>query len=152
MLQILVSFYFVLFLSTVEFSTGREMSQRLTVSRMLDKMFPNYDKTLRPQFGGPAVEVGVTSNVDSLGPIDEVNMNFRIDLSFRQYWRDERLKFTAVEGQPVYNKPLTLSHDFLKRIWVPDTYFPDSLSASKQEVMVPNVLIRLSPDGSILYR
>ena len=49
------------------------------------------------------MEVGVTSNVDSLGPIDEVNMNFRIDLSFRQYWRDERLKFTAVEGQPVYN-------------------------------------------------
>ena len=37
------------------------------------------------------------------------------------------------------------------QIWVPDTYFPDSLQASRQDVMVPNVLIRLSPDGNILY-
>ena len=37
------------------------------------------------------------------------------------------------------------------KIWVPDTYFPESLEAFKQDVMVPNVLIRLSPEGNILY-
>ncbi|XP_063727685.1 gamma-aminobutyric acid receptor subunit pi-like isoform X2 [Symsagittifera roscoffensis] len=109
-----------------------------------------YDKTLRPLFGGEGVQVGITMNLDSLGPIDEVNMHFRVDISFRQFWRDSRLDFAQYNG-PQYTHNLTLSHEFLERIWVPDTYFPDSLDASKQDVMVPNVLIRLSPDGSILY-
>ena len=50
-----------------------------------------------------------------------------------------------------YDNTFTLSHEFLRRIWTPDTYFPDSLSSSKQDVMTPNVLVRLHPDGSILY-
>ncbi|XP_075256441.1 gamma-aminobutyric acid receptor subunit pi-like isoform X2 [Convolutriloba macropyga] len=109
-----------------------------------------YDKTLRPLFGGEAIKVGITMNLDSLGPIDEVNMHFRVDISFRQFWRDSRLDFKQYSGL-LYRENLTLSHEFLEKIWVPDTYFPDSLDASKQDVMVPNVLIRLSPDGNILY-
>ncbi|XP_063728896.1 gamma-aminobutyric acid receptor subunit pi-like [Symsagittifera roscoffensis] len=127
------------------------------VSKMLDFLVGNgpestkYDKTLRPNFGGSPVIVGVTINVDSLGPIDEVNMNFRLDLSFRQFWKDTRLDFSLYTKTDTYDQNLTLSHDFLTKIWVPDTYFPDSLKAFKQDVMVPNVLIRLSPDGSVLY-
>ena len=69
-------------------------------------------------------------NIDSLGPIDEVNMNFRVDISFRQYWRDSRLNFSVYPGN-TYNQNLTLSHSFLTKIWVPDTYFPDSLQVTK---------------------
>ena len=32
-----------------------------------------------------------------------------------------------------------------------DTYFPESLYANKHSVMVPNILLRLSPDGVVLY-
>ena len=63
-----------------------------------------YDKTLRPNFGGSAVEVGVTINVDSLGPIDEVNMNFRLDLSFRQFWKDSRLDFSLYDSKDTYDR------------------------------------------------
>jgi hypothetical protein len=112
---------------------------------------PRYDKTLRPNFGGDYVTIGIEINVDSLGPIDEVNKNFRVDMSLRQYWKDPRLNFSQYQDDFQYNKTLALSYDFLKKIWVPDLYFPGSLSASKHNVMVPNVKITLSPDGSILY-
>ena len=71
-------------------------------------------------------------NIDSLGPIDEVNMNFRVDISFRQYWRDSRLNFSIYPGNN-FSQNLTLSHSFLTRIWVPDTYFPDSLMVSNTQ-------------------
>ena len=79
------------------------------VSKMLDFLVgdaegsPKYDKTLRPNFGGAPLRVGVTINVDSLGPIDEVNMNFRLDLSFRQFWKDTRLDFSQYNGQDTYD-------------------------------------------------
>ena len=59
---------------------------------------------------------------------------------------DERLSFHTKD-----NEDITLSHEFLHKIWVPDTYFPESLSANKHQVMVPNVLLRLSYTGKVLY-
>ena len=76
------------------------------------------------------MQVGITMNIDSLGPIDEVNMNFRVDISFRQYWEDSRLNFSLYKENKFFQN-LTLSHSFLKRIWVPDTYFPDSLQVCR---------------------
>ena len=79
------------------------------MSKMLDYLVGTdeqslmYDKTLRPNFGGDPVVVGITINVDSLGPIDEVNMNFRLDLSFRQFWKDSRLQFSLYPGN-TYNR------------------------------------------------
>ncbi|XP_075262346.1 gamma-aminobutyric acid receptor subunit pi-like [Convolutriloba macropyga] len=115
-------------------------------TKVLVSLLKDYDSRLRPNFGGDAVQVNVTMNVDSLGPISETEMSFRVDISFRQMWYDERLEFETED-----NAPITLSHEFLQRIWVPDTYFPESLSASKHKVMGPNILLRLSHTGFVLY-
>ncbi|XP_063717209.1 glycine receptor subunit alphaZ1-like [Symsagittifera roscoffensis] len=115
-------------------------------SSILAGLLEDYDSRLRPQFGGDPVEVDVTMHVDSLGPISETDMCFRVDFAFRQYWNDERLAFADQS-----NDSITLSHEFLDKIWLPDTYFPESLSANKHKVMVPNILLRLSPSGGILY-
>ncbi|XP_075245287.1 gamma-aminobutyric acid receptor subunit gamma-2-like isoform X2 [Convolutriloba macropyga] len=117
------------------------------VSRLLDRLLLKYDRRLRPHYGGPPVVVNVTMNIDSVGPISEVDMNFRIDISFRQYWMDRRLMFNASEGIDA----LTVNSNFLSNIWQPDTYFPDSYESKKQEVMVPNILLRIKPDGLVLY-
>ena len=109
--QILPTTLLLLLLLIINLSRTRELH---SVSKMLDVLVGEgplkYDKTLRPLFGGPPVRVGITANVDSLGPIDEVNMNFRIDLSFRQYWKDSRLQFTSVDDEPVYNSEWKLTN------------------------------------------
>ncbi|XP_075251051.1 glycine receptor subunit alpha-2-like isoform X3 [Convolutriloba macropyga] len=114
------------------------------VSDILSKLLANYDRRLRPQYGGDPVAVNVTMNIDSIGPISEVNMNFRLDISFRQYWKDQRLSFN-------YSEPVTVNSQFLEEIWQPDTYFPDSYESQRQTVMVPNILLRIHPDGLVLY-
>lgn len=41
--------------------------------------------------------------------------------------------------------------NLVKAIWKPEVYFPNAKHAEFQFVTVPNVLIRIKPDGDILY-
>uniref|UniRef100_Q7M4F7 Gamma-aminobutyric acid receptor NB4.1 (Fragments) n=1 Tax=Drosophila sp. TaxID=7242 RepID=Q7M4F7_DROSP len=44
-----------------------------------------YDKRVRPNYGGPPVEVGVTMYVLSISSLSEVKMDFTLDFYFRQF-------------------------------------------------------------------
>jgi hypothetical protein len=39
----------------------------------------------------------------------------------------------------------------VKAIWKPEVFFPNAKEANFQFVTVPNVLIRIHPNGEILY-
>lgn len=69
-----------------------------------------------------------------------------MDCYFRQYWRDDRLSFSANSIQS-----LSLSIKMLERIWRPDTYFYNGKHSHIHDLTVPNKLLRLSKDGDILY-
>lgn len=64
----------------------------------------------------------------------------------RQSWRDDRLSY-----KPLNNKSVTLNYNDLGRIWVPDLFFRNEKAGMLHDITVPNRLIRLGPDGSILY-
>jgi len=69
---------------------------------------------------------------------------FSTTLYLRQVWRDERLRFPG-------NKNVTLNHKQFDRMWTPDVFIRNLKSGSFHTITVPNRLIRLSPDGTILY-
>ena len=37
------------------------------------------------------------------------------------------------------------------KIWMPDTFFRNEKEARKHEIIVPNVYVRIFPNGEILY-
>ena len=63
----------------------------------------------------------------------------------RQRWVDERLTYTA------YNNPITLNYNQFNKIWAPDLFFRNLKSGSLHEITVPNRLIRLYPNGTLLF-
>lgn len=63
----------------------------------------------------------------------------------RQSWRDDRLSFNHT------NKTLGLDSRFVDKLWVPDTFIVNAKSAWFHDVTVENKLIRLQPNGVILY-
>jgi hypothetical protein len=80
-----------------------EEQQRLhtlskNISTILNSLAQNYDKRVRPNYGGEPVEVGVTMYVLSISSISEVLMDFTLDFYFRQMWKDPRLAFEGTEG------------------------------------------------------
>ena len=64
----------------------------------------------------------------------------------RQHWEDPRLKHAAITEALDLNDP-----NLVKAIWKPEVYFPNAKEGEFQYVTVPNVLLRIMPDGQILY-
>lgn len=69
-----------------------------------------------------------------------------MDLYLRQKWQDARLQHKDITESLDLNDP-----NLVKAIWKPEVYFPNAKHAEFQFVTVPNVLIRIRPDGDILY-
>ncbi|XP_067889374.1 gamma-aminobutyric acid receptor subunit beta-3 isoform X1 [Heterodontus francisci] len=115
------------------------------VKETVDNLLKGYDIRLRPDFGGPPVSVGMNIDVASIDQVSEVNMDYTITMYFQQYWRDKRL---AYSGIPLN---LTLDNRVADQLWVPDTYFLNDKKSFVHGVTVKNRMIRLHPDGTVLY-
>lgn len=63
----------------------------------------------------------------------------------RQSWIDERFAYDEID------KSVTLNYNDLNRIWIPDLFFRNEKRGMLHDMTVPNRLLRLDPDGRILY-
>ncbi|XP_020332221.1 gamma-aminobutyric acid receptor subunit beta-3 [Oncorhynchus kisutch] len=115
------------------------------VKETVDKLLKGYDIRLRPDFGGKPVSVGMSLDVANIDMVSEVNMDYTLTMYFQQYWRDKRL---AYAGIPLN---LTLDNRVADQLWVPDTYFLNDKKSFVHGVTVKNRMIRLHPDGTVLY-
>lgn len=71
---------------------------------------------------------------------------YSVQLTFREQWLDERLKFNDFGGRLKY---LTLTE--ANRVWMPDLFFANEKEGHTHNIIMPNVYIRIFPYGSVLY-
>lgn len=65
-----------------------------------------------------------------------------------QSWRDDRLTFK----DPLHKIPfLEIDPKNMVAVWVPDLYFVNEKSAAFHEVTVPNKLMHIYENGTIIY-
>ncbi|ROT66310.1 putative glycine receptor subunit alpha-2-like, partial [Penaeus vannamei] len=93
-----------------------------------------------------ATTVNCELYIRSFGSIDPNSMDYQVDLYLRQSWVDERLNHDDIKQPLDLNDP-----NLVKAIWKPEVYFPNAKHAEFQFVTVPNVLVRINPNGEILY-
>ncbi|XP_047362366.1 gamma-aminobutyric acid receptor subunit beta isoform X7 [Vespa velutina] len=132
---------------------GGSMLGDVNISAILDSFSVSYDKRVRPNYGGrmvlliagPPVEVGVTMYVLSISSVSEVLMDFTLDFYFRQFWTDPRLAFTQQKGV----ETLSVGSEFIKNIWVPDTFFVNEKQSYFHIATTSNEFIRIHHSGSI---
>ena len=77
--------------------------------------------------------------------LQQLFQEYSINIFFRQEWYDKRLI------TPSLKKSVTLSYKHISKLWVPDAFMPNEKSATFHALTVPNVLLRLDPDGKLLY-
>uniref|UniRef100_A0A6I8P0F3 Gamma-aminobutyric acid type A receptor subunit delta n=1 Tax=Ornithorhynchus anatinus TaxID=9258 RepID=A0A6I8P0F3_ORNAN len=111
----------------------------------LDDLMTGYARNFRPGIGGPPVNVALAIEVASIDHISEVNMEYTMTVFLHQSWRDDRLSYNHT------NETLGLDSRFVDKLWLPDTFIVNAKSAWFHDVTVENKLIRLQPDGVILY-
>ncbi|KAJ7372036.1 hypothetical protein OS493_021464 [Desmophyllum pertusum] len=128
-------------------SQNRSFKAYANSTWIVETLLKNYDKRIRPGVKGSPSEVRVDMYVANIWAMEEVKMDFTIDIYLRQYWRDERLAFAHLTSDPV----LTLSSNINKQIWIPSTYFLKTKIAYFHDVTTENYLLQIQPNGSIFY-
>jgi glycine receptor alpha-3 len=101
---------------------------------------------VRPNYGGEPVTVGVTLFILSIEDLSEKFMDFTFDMYFRQFWQDPRLSF---ERRPNLEK-LVVGAEYIKLIWVPDTFFVNEKVALFHQATTENQFLRIMHTGEIL--
>ncbi|XP_062909290.1 gamma-aminobutyric acid receptor subunit alpha-1-like isoform X1 [Mobula hypostoma] len=123
-----------------------EAKNNITIfTRILDSLLDGYDNRLRPGLGERITQVKTDIYVTSFGPVSDTDMEYTIDVFFRQSWEDERLKFKG---------PMTilrLNNLMASRIWTPDTFFHNGKKSVAHNMTMPNKLLRITEDGTLLY-
>ncbi|GAB1601624.1 glycine receptor subunit alpha-3-like [Argonauta hians] len=108
-----------------------------------------YDKRLPPNFDKDLpTRVNVSLDFNSFDSIDEMNMEFGVNLVVEQEWIDNRLHFYGLIDSEV----LELDVKMMDELWVPDIYISNEKVATFHTVTVPNKMMHLYQNGRIIYR
>ncbi|KAJ7991048.1 hypothetical protein DPEC_G00293200 [Dallia pectoralis] len=114
-------------------------------TRILDSLLDGYDNRLRPGLGDRVTEVKTDIYVTSFGPVSDTDMEYTVDVFFRQSWVDERLKFNGPMNI------LRLNNLMASKIWTPDTFFHNGKKSVAHNMTMPNKLLRIMDNGTLLY-
>uniref|UniRef100_A0A4W3I923 Gamma-aminobutyric acid type A receptor subunit gamma1 n=1 Tax=Callorhinchus milii TaxID=7868 RepID=A0A4W3I923_CALMI len=115
------------------------------VTNILNTLLKGYDNKLRPDMGGKPTVIETDIYVNSIGPVDAINMEYTIDIFFAQSWSDSRLQFNSSM------KVLMLNSNMVGKIWIPDTFFRNSRKSDAHWITTPNRLLRIWNNGKVLY-
>ncbi len=86
--------------------------------------------------------------VMAIPKLDEKNMEFHLDMYFRQFWHDRRLAYGANGNSPVRK----IKHaDLKKRVWVPDPFFVNQKEGRVLDNPADNTLFAIESMGDVLY-
>lgn len=75
----------------------------------------------------------------------ESPQDFTLDFYFRQFWTDPRLGYKKRDGV----ETLSVGSEFIKNIWVPDTFFVNEKQSYFHIATTSNEFIRIHHSGSI---
>ncbi|XP_073998268.1 glycine receptor alpha 1 isoform X6 [Rhodnius prolixus] len=127
-----------------------KINYREKEKQVLDQILgpTSYDARIRPSGINGTVPTIVYVNIflRSISKIDDYKMEYSVQLTFREQWLDERLKFDDFKGKIKY---LTLTES--NRVWMPDLFFSNEKDGHFHNIIMPNVYIRIFPYGSVLY-
>ncbi|XP_064637846.1 gamma-aminobutyric acid receptor subunit beta-4-like [Lineus longissimus] len=117
-----------------------------TIDQFIGRLVENgYNGKLRPglETDTPTF-VKVSVHILGFSTIDQINMDYSVNMYLRSIWRDGRLAYHD------YNETLTLNY-LIDSIWTPDIYFINEKEGYSHTITQPNRLMRLAPDGTISY-
>ncbi|XP_020898489.1 glycine receptor subunit alpha-2 [Exaiptasia diaphana] len=122
-----------------------EDSQNVTkvIQRLLQK---TTNKLFRPYASGKApVIVKTDIKLMSIGTFREADMQYTVEMYFRQSWKDPRLRYDDSDVPSI-----TLNGDLSDSFWQPDTIFENEVEGKVHTLLAKNKFYRIHRDGLIL--
>lgn len=115
---------------------------------ILKTMFDDYNPAIPPNYNNDEpLTVEIQVYILSIDSMSDLSKDFAMSIFLRQRWKDKRLKYDRIPGVPA----LQLNTKSINGVWVPDLFILNEKRATIHNVVVPNKLLHIQPDGSILY-
>ncbi len=109
------------------------------------ELYSQYHRGLRPNYGTENETVVKTNMyIRRISELDQERDILGMDITLRQMWNDPRLKHDSESQVTLTNK------DAWDRIWMPDTFFRNSITERKHDLPTPNQYARVFPNGDVL--
>ncbi|XP_072933132.1 glutamate-gated chloride channel isoform X7 [Epargyreus clarus] len=145
---LLLAFFLAIFAQGLQAKINFREKEKQILDQILGP--GRYDARIRPSGingtdDAPTL-VRVNLFLRSISKIDDYKMEYSVQLTFREQWLDERLKFNNQGGRLKY---LTLTE--ANRVWMPDLFFSNEKEGHFHNIIMPNVYIRIFPNGNVLY-
>ncbi|KAL3307432.1 hypothetical protein Ciccas_014052 [Cichlidogyrus casuarinus] len=109
----------------------------------------HYKATDRPEADKPTL-VRVNILIMALFSIDVRTMDYKMDMYLRQRWVESRLAWNTMAKFSGYNSSI-VTPKLKESLWLPDLFFRNGKEGYLHKMTQPNYLLRLKPDGDILY-
>ncbi|XP_070198656.1 glycine receptor subunit alpha-2-like [Littorina saxatilis] len=125
--------------------------QKSTIDRteFVSALLDEYDSAVPPDFDlGKHTDVAVALYINSIDSINEQSMDFSVNAFVTQEWNDSRLQFYGL----IDAEYLELDSKLMAKFWVPDLYFSNEKHASFHSVTVPNKMLHLYSNGTVVYK
>ncbi|XP_052721054.1 glycine receptor subunit alpha-2-like isoform X2 [Crassostrea angulata] len=127
------------------YHSSGELSRHELIHQLIDES--HYDPLIAPNYEDDfPTNISVQMLIKNIHSLDELHMDFSVDIIFRQRWTDKRLKFNHSTV-----RVLELDQKMIERIWVPDSFFPQEKRAEIHDVTVPNRLLHIYRNGTVFY-
>ena len=110
-----------------------------------------YDHRQWPENEGQPVDIDVSIVVSNVRAVSEVNMDYALELFYREAWTDQRLKYNKSHFK---NKTeLALHESYTNFLWHPDTFMPNAIASKnpQKNSISHRSLLRLGENGHVLY-
>ncbi|XP_078326174.1 glycine receptor subunit alpha-2-like isoform X2 [Crassostrea virginica] len=122
-----------------------ELTRHEIIHKLLDDS--DYDPMIAPNYEDDfPTNISIQLLIKNIHSLDELRMDFSVDVILRQRWTDRRLKFNhSTVGV------LELDQKMTEKVWVPDSFFPKEKRAQIHEVTVPNRLLHIYSNGTVFY-
>uniref|UniRef100_A0A0K0FUD5 GluClalpha (inferred by orthology to a D. melanogaster protein) n=1 Tax=Strongyloides venezuelensis TaxID=75913 RepID=A0A0K0FUD5_STRVS len=115
----------------------------------------NYDPLLRPPGDDPTkprngpVKVIVNILLRSLSHVNEANMEYTVQLTYRQMFIDSRLAYGTIDPNNELPDFFIITNEHI--LWKPDSFFQNEKNGHRHDIDKPNVFMRVHRNGTILY-
>lgn len=73
------------------------------------------------------------------------HQKYSIDITLHQTWYDERLRYNASFESFVLHGNMT------KNLWIPDTFFKNSMNIDEHSITTHSRVTRIYKDGKVLF-
>uniref|UniRef100_A0A1I8HJR2 Neur_chan_LBD domain-containing protein n=1 Tax=Macrostomum lignano TaxID=282301 RepID=A0A1I8HJR2_9PLAT len=134
-----------------------DTNESITLTAILDDILSKYDKRIRPGYINAKkqtpVNVNVSVRISSVSSISEVNMDFTVDMYFRQRWQDKRLAFASyLKGrEDELEGSVNIAEEMLHKIWWPDTFFANAKKSEFHHATTRNAFLRIDSLGNVFH-